>query len=45
MLQLACAGWHIECSTMIKEVMGPIIDIHGGGRSAGCSLHAAHVSP
>ena len=25
-------GWHIECSTMIRELMGPVIDIHGGGR-------------
>lgn len=25
-------GWHIECSAMIREVMGPVIDIHGGGR-------------
>lgn len=25
-------GWHIECSAMIRELMGPIIDIHGGGR-------------
>ncbi|PNH03719.1 Cysteine--tRNA ligase [Tetrabaena socialis] len=25
-------GWHIECSTMIEELMGPVIDIHGGGR-------------
>ncbi|KAL4431628.1 hypothetical protein ABPG77_001470 [Micractinium sp. CCAP 211/92] len=25
-------GWHIECSTMIREVMGEVIDIHGGGR-------------
>ncbi len=24
-------GWHIECSTMIKEVMGEYIDIHTGG--------------
>ena len=24
-------GWHIECSTMIYELMGPSIDIHGGG--------------
>ena len=24
-------GWHIECSTMIKEHLGPTIDIHGGG--------------
>jgi cysteinyl-tRNA synthetase len=24
-------GWHIECSAMIAELMGPVIDIHGGG--------------
>ena len=24
-------GWHIECSAMIEALMGPIIDIHGGG--------------
>ena len=27
-------GWHIECSAMIRELMGPVIDIHGGGRRA-----------
>lgn len=25
-------GWHIECSAMIEELMGRVIDIHGGGR-------------
>ena len=25
-------GWHIECSTMIYETLGPQIDIHAGGR-------------
>jgi cysteinyl-tRNA synthetase len=24
-------GWHIECSAMNYEVLGPSIDIHGGG--------------
>lgn len=24
-------GWHIECSAMIRNLMGPVIDIHGGG--------------
>eukprot|EP00891_Asterochloris_glomerata_P001720 jgi/Astpho2/1720/fgenesh1_pm.00032_%23_20_t len=24
-------GWHLECSTMIRELLGPVIDIHGGG--------------
>jgi cysteinyl-tRNA synthetase len=25
-------GWHLECSTMIKHVLGTTIDIHGGGQ-------------
>ena len=25
-------GWHIECSTMAMQYLGPTIDIHGGGR-------------
>lgn len=24
-------GWHIECSTMVREYLGDSIDIHGGG--------------
>jgi cysteinyl-tRNA synthetase len=24
-------GWHIECSTMVKHVLGETIDMHGGG--------------
>lgn len=24
-------GWHIECSVMASEVLGPVIDIHSGG--------------
>lgn len=24
-------GWHIECSSMIRELLGPVVDIHGGG--------------
>mmetsp|Transcript_23440 Transcript_23440/g.39213 ORF Transcript_23440/g.39213 Transcript_23440/m.39213 type:complete len:617 (+) Transcript_23440:218-2068(+) len=24
-------GWHIECSAMSLDTLGPIIDIHGGG--------------
>ena len=24
-------GWHLECSTMILEIFGKTIDIHGGG--------------
>ena len=25
-------GWHIECSAMSKEYLGPSFDIHGGGQ-------------
>jgi cysteinyl-tRNA synthetase len=25
-------GWHIECSAMIEKILGPVVDIHGGGR-------------
>jgi cysteinyl-tRNA synthetase len=24
-------GWHLECSTMIKSILGETIDLHGGG--------------
>ncbi len=24
-------GWHIECSAMVKHVLGDTVDIHGGG--------------
>lgn len=25
-------GWHLECSTMAKALLGNVIDIHGGGQ-------------
>jgi cysteinyl-tRNA synthetase len=25
-------GWHLECSAMVTKYLGPIFDIHGGGR-------------
>eukprot|EP00899_Mesostigma_viride_P014631 jgi/Mesvir1/23169/Mv22642-RA.1 len=25
-------GWHIECSAMMAQLLGPSIDIHGGGQ-------------
>lgn len=24
-------GWHIECSTLVQELLGPTIDLHAGG--------------
>lgn len=32
-------GWHIECSAMIRALMGPVIDIHGGGSDLVRSVH------
>lgn len=32
-------GWHIECSSMIRTLMGPVIDIHGGGRDLVRCMH------
>ncbi len=42
-------GWHIECSAMIRALMGPLIDIHGGGRRAPlsrafCAAHRCHLA-
>ncbi len=36
-------GWHIECSAMIRHLMGPLIDIHGGGRCGRNSFHTVSV--
>lgn len=30
--KLGRPGWHIECSAMHYEILGPQFDIHGGGR-------------
>src|SRR5207248_11778814 len=24
-------GWHIECSAMAEELLGPVFEVHGGG--------------
>lgn len=33
-------GWHIECSSMALEHLGPRLDIHGGGRDLAFPHHA-----
>jgi len=45
-------GWHIECSAMCNDLLGPHIDIHGGGldllfphhenENAQCVAHSGH---
>jgi cysteinyl-tRNA synthetase len=37
-------GWHIECSTMATEYLGPQIDIHGGGADLIFPHHACEIA-
>jgi len=37
-------GWHIECSTIATEYLGPQIDIHGGGADLIFPHHAAEIA-
>ena len=32
-------GWHIECSAMALRYLGPLLDVHGGGRDLRFSHH------
>ena len=36
-------GWHVECSAMAIEELGPVIDIHGGGRDLIYPHHEAEI--
>ena len=37
-------GWHIECSAMIRRVLGYTIDIHGGGSDLRFPHHDCEIS-
>ncbi|CDF37436.1 unnamed protein product [Chondrus crispus] len=37
-------GWHIECSAMVSNVLGPIIDIHAGGVDLRFPHHSNEVA-
>lgn len=37
-------GWHIECSVMAMDILGPTIDIHGGGDDLIFPHHACEVA-
>jgi len=37
-------GWHIECSSMIKNYLGDQIDIHGGGRDLVFPHHESEIA-
>ncbi|MGE3962155.1 MAG: cysteine--tRNA ligase [Dehalococcoidia bacterium] len=36
-------GWHIECSAMAQETLGPQIDIHGGGKDLRYPHHDSEI--
>lgn len=37
-------GWHIECSAMVKELLGDTIDIHGGGQDLQFPHHECEIA-
>lgn len=37
-------GWHLECSTMAKSVLGETIDIHGGGEDLEFPHHENEIA-
>jgi cysteinyl-tRNA synthetase len=37
-------GWHIECSAMVYDYLGPQIDIHGGGRDLIFPHHESEIA-
>jgi cysteinyl-tRNA synthetase len=37
-------GWHIECSAMAKELLGPSFDVHGGGRDLTFPHHENEIA-
>ena len=37
-------GWHLECSAMIKGVLGETIDIHGGGQDLRFPHHENEIA-
>jgi L-cysteine:1D-myo-inositol 2-amino-2-deoxy-alpha-D-glucopyranoside ligase len=37
-------GWHIECSAMSKSVLGPTLDLHGGGTDLIYPHHECEVA-
>jgi len=36
-------GWHIECSTMSTSILGPTLDIHGGGQDLIFPHHESEI--
>jgi len=37
-------GWHIECSTMSTQILGPMIDVHSGGADLCFPHHECEIA-
>ena len=37
-------GWHIECSAMAMDLLGPTLDLHGGGRDLVFPHHECEIA-
>lgn len=37
-------GWHLECSAMIRDVLGETVDIHGGGQDLRFPHHENEIA-
>lgn len=37
-------GWHIECSTMARDLLGDTLDIHGGGKDLSFPHHENEIA-
>jgi L-cysteine:1D-myo-inositol 2-amino-2-deoxy-alpha-D-glucopyranoside ligase len=37
-------GWHIECSTLVRHLLGDTIDIHGGGSDLAFPHHECEIA-
>ena len=38
-------GWHTECVAMVNSILGPHIDIHGGGADLKFPHHENELAP
>ena len=37
-------GWHLECSVMSREILGPVFDLHGGGEDLKFPHHENEIA-
>ncbi len=37
-------GWHVECSTLARAYLGPLVDIHGGGADLSYPHHECEIA-